>query len=167
VTGGIVLLLIVGSIVGAISGNRPGTTPVAGQTHPAVPSASASPIPSPTASPSTTRTSVDPTFFKTTAAKQLGDYEKDLNDMSQAITDGSELRVASNSIELAFNNGEIGAINAPDPVASEWTAAQANLSTLTTQITSAAGNQDYTSLMTLIAQGHAQIATMNEIVNRA
>jgi hypothetical protein len=170
VVAAVVALVVVGSVSGAIAGARKGdtalvaletTTPVASPT--AVPSAepSAAPSEEPVAA------TVDLAYFRATAGKQLDDYDKDLNDITDAAAKGSTLRVATNSVELALNSGQVAGIEAPTAIAGEWTLATASLVLLTSEISEAASKDDYTTIGTVVTEAHAQIAAMRDIVARA
>src|SRR3954447_13627283 len=125
ITAAVVALIVVGSVSGAIAGGKKTDAVAVADTTP-VPSATPSPTPAaptPTPTPATVETpvaaGVDPTYFKTSAGKQLDDYAKDLTDLSDAVAKGSTLRVMSNSIELAFNEGELTAVTPTANVAPE------------------------------------------------
>lgn len=169
--GAVVALVIVGSVSGAIAaGNK--TAPVADNVlAETTPSAVATPTPvaTPVASapPAPVSAGVDPTYFKATAGKQLDDYDKDLNDMADAVSKGSTLRVATNSVELSFNSAQLLEINAPESVVADWTLANASLVAINGQISNAVSSDDYTTVTTLIPQAHAQIQALRDIVARA
>jgi hypothetical protein len=172
----VVALIVVGSVSGAIAGAKKGDTPAGPAVADTTPLATSTPAettaassPTPTAAPAETPAAapVDATYFKTNAGKQLDDYAKDLTDLSDAVAKGSTLRVMSNSLELAFNEGELSAIAPTDKIAAEWAPALAYLATTTTQIADAISNKDYTTLNTLIAQATQQVATLRDIAGRA
>jgi hypothetical protein len=106
-------------------------------------------------------------FFKASAVKNLDDFEKDLNDLTDAMAKASQLRVLSNSIELSFNSGQLGATQAPTSVALEWKTATTTLDDLTKKIGDAGGNEDYTTLTSLVAAAHGHITAMRDIAARA
>ncbi len=145
-----------------------------------VPSSSASPSSSPSARPTTgpsaaptppptaaTLPSVDPARFKTAAGKNLNDFEKDLNDTTTAMSEFNNPLVVANAAELAVNARQLKAIQAPASIAGEWSAANAALSGLVTEIGVAVKAQDFATLTNLIAAGHSQVAAMRDIVARA
>lgn len=175
VTAAVVALIVVGSVSGAIAGGKKtdaiavaDTTPVASPTPtPAQTSSAPSPTPSTPPVEAPAPAAVDPTFFKANAGKQLDDYAKDLSDLSDAVAKGSTLRVMSNSIELAFNEGELAAIAPTTNIAPEWTTALAGLSITTTQIADAISKKDYTTVNNLVGQANQQVASLRDIASRA
>ncbi|WP_431220136.1 hypothetical protein [Leifsonia xyli] len=73
----------------------------------------------------------------------------------------------SNSIELAFNEGELAAIAPTANVAPEWATALAGLSITATQIADAISKKDYTTVYSLVGQAAQQVASLRDIANRA
>jgi len=169
VTAAVVALLVVGSISSAIAGGKKNVDAVAETTPIAATTPTEDPIPSEAPTPTEIPAAevVDPTYFRATAGKQLDDYEKDLGDLTDAVSKGSVIRVASNSVELTFNDGQLSAITPTANVEAEWAAALAALSATTEQITDAGSKSDYTAVNSLIAQATAQVATLREILGRA
>jgi hypothetical protein len=170
VTAAVVGVLAIGGVANGLNRNST-ADPIANTSSEAT--TSAAPSTTPTSSPTTSASSdpvaaaVDPAFFKSSAAKNLDDFEKDLNDLTDAMAKASQLRVLSNSVELSFNSGQLGGTKAPSSVASEWEAATATLADLTKKISDAGGNEDYTTLTSLVAAAHGHITAMRDIAARA
>jgi hypothetical protein len=70
--------------------------------------------------PASATSMVSADFFTMSARGDLKDLYKDLNDMNDAINDGSIWRLLSNDMELAFNIGQLSALEPPSRIASEW-----------------------------------------------
>lgn len=174
VTAVVVALIVVGSVSSAIAGgNRGRSEPVAADVTPVASpmptptEASSSPAPAPKETPSSARNAVDPTYFKAAANKQLDDYSKDLDDLTEAAAKGSSFRVMSNNVELAFNEAQLATLEPTDNITTEWTIALAGLSITTTQLADAGSKDDYTTLNSAIIQAKQQVQSLRDIAARA
>ena len=67
--------------------------------------------------------------FVTDARNNLGDLREDVSDAQSALAEGRAVGLGWNFAEIAFNTAQLGALTAPDSIASEWEAAIAGLNT--------------------------------------
>jgi hypothetical protein len=61
--------------------------------------------------------------FLTEARNNLADLRKDVSDAQSALAEGRAVGLGWNFAEIAFNSGQLGALTAPDGIATEWDAA--------------------------------------------
>ncbi|HEY2556652.1 MAG TPA: hypothetical protein VGI08_06060, partial [Diaminobutyricibacter sp.] len=144
-------------------------TPESTLTPTPVPTAEPSPEPSaePTPPPSTAPPAVDPARFKSAAGKHLNDFEKGLNAMSTAMSEFNNPLVVANAARLALNAKQLKALESPENIAEEWTAANEALTSLVAEMKVAVKAEDYPTLTNLVEAGHLQVAAMRDIVSRA
>lgn len=169
----IVALLIIGGIARAFGAS--GAAEDAADKKPAVlpsassvvetPSPSAAPVTSPEPEPA--EDVVDPVYFKAQANGHLDDMLKDLDDMVVTLDEGGFWRLLSNTGELAFNIGQLEALDVPANVQQSYTDQLAVLNGVLDQMTTVVGNQDDPGIRATIDQMRGQIETVRQVANQA
>jgi hypothetical protein len=172
--GALLLLTMTGMIAGAISGGRTAsstvstpiavTTPTA--TPPAEPEATAE-APAPPAKTTPPAPVVDAAAFTAAAGKHVDDINKDLDDMIVTLDEGGTWRLLSNSAELAFNLGQLQALEVPENISVEWAAGLTALETSMDTMSTAVGEQRYEDVRTDIESTRAAAEALREIASRA
>ena len=89
---------------------------------------------SPTAEASSEPVPESPILFTASVQGNIDDFRKDLNDLRDAVTDNSALRIITNIAELSFNLGQIQSATPPAQIAAEWNVQLAELDSALTNL---------------------------------
>jgi hypothetical protein len=101
----------------------------------------------------------------------LADMNKDLNDMVMRASNNQNIRLMGNTIELAFNIGQLETLTPPSTVAGSWVPQFAALSAAVTQVSDdaasyAAGTIGIDAMLASIESTRAQVAALDAIVSQ-
>lgn len=101
----------------------------------------------------------------------LADMNKDLNDMVMRASNNQNIRLMGNTIELAFNIGQLETLTPPTSVAGSWAPQLAALSAAVTQVSDdaasyAAGTIGLDAMLASIESTRAQVAALDAIVSQ-
>lgn len=165
-------VLIVGSVGGALgsAGNR--TPEAAREPLAAAPSAPEA-TPTPTAEvenipePATTPAPVygDPVSFKAQANSHLDDINKDLDDIVVTVEESGFWRLLSNTAEIAFNYGQLDALDLPQSAEATWPPALLALDQSMAALNAAVETQDGPSILAAVEALRAQVEATRTVVN--
>ncbi|UOQ88040.1 TM2 domain-containing protein [Agromyces endophyticus] len=171
VTGAVVALgLVINIITGAVGAATRSISPepqpfVAASPTPAPAPETAVPAePSPTQAPPA---AVDAAAFKTEANSHLDDMEKDLDDMIVTLDEDGFWRLLSNSGELAFNIGQLEALDIPTNVEPAYSDGLTAMTATLDAFADPISNEDDAALRGLIDQMRGQITAQRGIVDTA
>ena len=134
---------------------------------------------SPTASPEETITSTptpeeslspvadSPVYFYTSASGDLSDMDKDFLDLLNAIDTGGTIRMATNSLEISFNIGQLESLVPPELISEDWTREFGKLVQETDAISEdISGEATVSQLKKQVHKAQAQAALVQKVVNR-
>lgn len=164
IAAGVIVVGSVGAAIGA-GGNRE-TAPQA-STPPVVVETTEPAVVEPTAAPVPTQEAVDAVTFRAQAASHLDDMVKDLDDMVVTVQEDGFWRLLSNNGELAFNLGQLKALDVPVSVAATWPESLTALETTLDALTDAVSTQDGPSILAAIEVVRAQVEASRGVVNSA
>ena len=136
----------------------------------ATPSITATPSPSAPAVP-TQDSASNIAAFTSGGHGDLADMNKDLDDMVMRASNNQNIRLMGNSLELAFNIGQLETLNPPTVVASAWGPQLAALSAAVTQVgddasSYAAGTIGLDAMLASIETTRAQVNALDAIVSQ-
>lgn len=178
----VLLLVVMGSIIGSIArgvsdadlaaGSAPQASSEAPTPQPTQDIATPAPTPVeevavPAPVPTEKADTVNAEYFRTTAAGDIADLTKDLDDMLVAVDEAGVFRILGNSVEISFNYGQLTATTPPASVATEWVAALVVLEQKITVMDDAIEADNYDSIRAGVAGIRAQLAVMSGIIPRA
>ncbi|MBQ3358393.1 MAG: DUF2510 domain-containing protein [Microbacterium sp.] len=166
-------VIVVGSVGAAIgSGNRTDAAPEA-STAPVISTPSTEPVveepsatPTPTPQPVVVEV-VDAVAFRAQAGSHLDDMQKDLDDIVTTVNEDGFWRLLSNSGELAFNLGQLEALDVPANVAETWPAALTGLETSLDALTDAISTQDGPTIIAAVDAVRGQVESSRGVVGTA
>lgn len=172
----IVGLFVIGSI--SNSQNKSTVETAKSDVQPLVTAPSVSKSSTPTA----TQTATQPTeasqdnasniaLFLSSGRGDIADMNKDLDDMVMRATNNQNIRLMGNTLELAFNVGQLEALTPPTVVATSWVTQLSALSAFVTQVSNDAAS--YSSgaigldvMLASIESTRAQAAALDAIVSQ-
>lgn len=170
-------VLIVGSIGAAIGsgGRAPETQQPAALTEPsptATPVTQAPPKESPTQAPPTTAAAKPPAevnavAFRAQANSHLDDMLKDLDDIVTTVEEDGFWRLISNVGELAFNQGQLEALDVPANVAKKWPAALVALDDAQDVLSEATSTEDDATILAAVKKMKAKVEAARVIADAA
>lgn len=169
-------VIVVGSVGAAIG--------AAGSDRDEAPQASAAPAvvqteepeeatPPPTATPTATPDPVpeapvvDAVAFRAQAGSHLDDMNKDLDDIIVTVEEDGFWRLLSNSGELAFNLGQLEALEVPANVAVTWPESLVSLQATLDVLGDAVSTQDGATILAAVDSVRAQVEATRGVVNSA
>ncbi len=161
-------VIVVGSVGAAIGSGGRSETASEASTAPVVS------VPSPTPEevvetppPAPVVETVDAVGFRAQAGSHLDDMLKDLDDIVTTVNEDGFWRLLSNSGELAFNQGQLQALDVPENVAATWPASLAALEATQDSLTDAIGTQDGPTILAAVEIVRAQVEASRGVANTA
>ncbi|WP_223624735.1 hypothetical protein [Microbacterium sp. EST19A] len=161
-------MIVVGSVGAAIGSGGRSETASEASTAPVVS------VPSPTPEevvetppPAPVVETVDAVGFRAQAGSHLDDMLKDLDDIVTTVNEDGFWRLLSNSGELAFNQGQLQALDVPENVAATWPASLAALEATQDSLTDAIGTQDGPTILAAVEIVRAQVEASRGVANTA
>lgn len=170
IAAGVIVVGSVGAAIGA-GGDRDeapqaSTAPVVVETEePAA--AEPTPIATPTPSASVEAEVVDAVAFRAQAGSHLDDMNKDLDDIVVTVQEDGFWRLLSNSGELAFNLGQLEALDVPANVAVTWPESLVALDTSLDVLADAVSAQDGPTILAAVEAVRTQVETTRGVVDSA
>ncbi|WP_105528315.1 MULTISPECIES: DUF2510 domain-containing protein [unclassified Microbacterium] len=162
-------VIVVGSVGAAIGAG--------GRAEPAADASVAPVVATPTGAPQPTSTPtppaapvievVDAVAFRAQAGSHLDDMLKDLDDIVTTVNEDGFWRLLSNSGELAFNHGQLEALDVPESVATTWPATLLALDGAQDVLVEAISTQDGPSILAAVETVRAQVEATRAVVNTA
>lgn len=119
-------LFVLGAIMSPFSEDTtskvatPSASPSASPSPSLTPSETATPSESPSASESPSRIPDSPVQLRASALGDLADMRKDVADAKERLAKGGLARLYGNTLELAFNIGQLKSVVPSDDIAEEW-----------------------------------------------
>ncbi len=168
IAAGVIVVGSVGAAIGA-GGDRDeapqaSTAPVVVETEePAV----AEPTPTPTPTAAVEAEVVDAVAFRAQAGSHLDDMNKDLDDIIVTVQENGFWRLLSNSGELAFNFGQLEALDVPANVAVTWPESLVALDTTLDALSDAVSTQDGPTILAAVEVVRAQVEATRGVANSA
>lgn len=165
-------VIVVGSVGAALgSGNRTEVVPEA-SAPPAVSTPSAAPVaeePTPTTPPPApvVEEVVDAVAFRAQAGSHLDDMVKDLDDIVTTVNEAGFWRLLSNSGELAFNAGQLQALDIPVNVATSWPESLVALDATLNTLSDAVSTQDGATILAAVDVVRIQVEVTRGVANTA
>ncbi len=161
-------VIVVSSVNAAIGGaNRDDEPFVQASTAPVVVEETEESVePTPTPAPAAEEV-VDAVAFRAQANSHLDDMLKDLGDMVITVQEDGFWRLLSNSGELAFNLGQLEALDVPSNVATTWPESTSALDTTLDTLSDAVSTQDGPTILAAIEVVRTQVEASREVVTTA
>jgi hypothetical protein len=104
--------------------------------------------------------------FLTDARNNLADLRKDVSDAQSALAEGRAVGLGWNFAEIAFNSGQLGALTAPDSIATEWDAAIVEVNAGLDAATLGYENDSISEMETGLARVSAAADTLAGLIDR-
>ncbi|WP_082524330.1 DUF2510 domain-containing protein [Microbacterium sp. Root322] len=166
IAAGVIVVGSVGAAIGAGGRSEPAAeASVAPVT--ATPTAAPEPASSPTPPAAPVVEAVDAVAFRAQAGSHLDDMLKDLDDIVTTVNEDGFWRLLSNSGELAFNQGQLEALDVPENVSTTWPASLVALDGAQDVLVEAISTQDGPSILAAVETVRAQVEATRAVVNTA
>jgi len=166
----------IGSAIGAGRGGndaQPAAAPTATVTAEA-PSPSEEPVdeepeetPEPTPTDEPEEPAADPVAFTAQANSHLDDMRKDLDDLRVTVEEEGFWRLLSNYAELAFNVGQLEALDVPANVAKKWDSQLAKLDKRLDELSEAIATEDGPTILTAVSELEDQVESARKLADAA
>lgn len=172
----IVGLLVIGLI--SNSQNKATEETAKSDVQPSVTTPSVTKSSAPTATPTATQpveasqdSASNIALFVSSGHGDIADMNKDLDDMVMRATNNQNIRLMGNTLELAFNVGQLEALTPPTAVAASWVAQLSALSASVTQVSNDASSYSsgaigLDAMLASIESTRAQAAALDAIVSQ-
>ncbi|WP_323742173.1 hypothetical protein [Microbacterium sp. UFMG61] len=177
IAAGVIVVGSVGAAIGSSGSNRvdapqASAAPVVVETEEAeeptpTPTPTATPTPTPTVTPTPEVPVVDAVAFRAQAGSHLDDMNKDLDDMIVTVQEDGFWRLLSNTGELAFNLGQLQALEVPANVAVTWPESLVALDATLDVLTDAVSTQDGATILAAVDTVRAQVEATRGVANSA
>lgn len=173
VIAGIVVTGTIGNAIGRAASNGPEVAPVAVPTvtvtadpiETSPPPVVAEDAPTPSAAP--IAVAADPVAFRAQSGSHLDDMLVDLEDIIVTVEEDGFWRLLSNSGELAFNLGQLEALDVPTSVAATWPGSLSSLEASLDVLSDAITTEDSTSILAAVEGVRAQIEATRGVASSA
>jgi hypothetical protein len=177
IAAGVIVVGSVGAAIGSGGSDRDGApqasaAPVVAQTVEPEAEPTPTPTPTPTAAPAPAPEPevvvvVDAVAFRAQAGSHLDDMNKDLDDIIVTVQEDGFWRLLSNSSELAFNLGQLQALEVPSNVAATWPDSLASLEATLDVLSDAVSTQDGPTILAAVDTVRAQVEATRGVANSA
>jgi len=107
-----------------------------------------------------------PTYFRTSALGNLTDMKKDVNDAQVALEKGGTWKLLGNAAEIAFNVGQLEALNPPTVYAKNWAKQVTALDALSDKFMDSISNGSVSNTKSILSKMIKQIKTMESYVKK-
>jgi hypothetical protein len=107
-----------------------------------------------------------PTYFRTSALGNLSDMKKDVNDARVALEKGGTWKLLGNAAEIAFNVGQLEALNPPTVYAKNWSKQVIALDSLSDKFMDSISNGSVANTKSILSNMIKQIKTMESYVKK-
>lgn len=107
-----------------------------------------------------------PTYFRTSALGNLTDMKKDVNDAQVALEKGGTWKLLGNAAEIAFNVGQLEALNPPTVYAKNWAKQVTALDALSDKFMDSISNGSVSNTKSTLSKMIKQIKTMESYVKK-
>lgn len=124
------------------------------------------PIGSQAASPSATPKPDSPTYFRTSALGNLADMKKDIGDAQIALEKGGSWKLLGNAAEIAFNVGQLQALNPPAQYSKTWAKQVAELDLLSDNFLESISGGSVSKTRSILSKMSKLIKTMDAYVKK-
>ena len=167
-------------IIGTISNSQNKVTEEAAkpEVQPSVQTPSATKSSVPTVTPTATQpaeasqdSASNIALFLSSGHGDIADMNKDLDDMVMRATNNQNIRLMGNTLELAFNVGQLEALTPPTAVAASWASQLSALSSSVTQVSNdsssySTGAIGLDAMLASIEATRVQVAALDAIVSQ-
>ncbi|MEV8250077.1 DUF2510 domain-containing protein [Microbacterium sp. NPDC076768] len=162
-------VIVVGSVGAAIGGGDRPEPVVEASVAPVVETTPPAPVveETPTPTPTPVVEEVDAVAFRAQAGSHLDDMVKDIDDIVATVNEGGFWRLISNSGEIAFNQGQLEALDVPVNIATTWPASLVVLESTEDALTDAISTQDGPSILSAVDVMRAQVEATRSVANTA
>lgn len=162
-------VIVVGSVGAAIGAGGRAEPAVEASIAPVVPTPTPTmtPTPEPTPTAETAVEVVDAVAFRAQAGSHLDDMQKDLDDIVTTVNEDGFWRLLSNSGELAFNQGQLQALDVPANVATTWPESLVALEATQDVLMDAISTQDGPTILAAVDGVRLQVEASRAVANTA
>ncbi|WP_372984945.1 DUF2510 domain-containing protein [Microbacterium sp.] len=175
IAAGVIVVGSVGAAIGSGGSDRDeapqaSAAPVVVQTEePAEPTPTPTPTPpaTPTPAPAPEVPVVDAVAFRAQAGSHLDDMNKDLDDIIVTVQENGFWRLLSNTGELAFNSGQLDALEVPANVAVAWPESLVSLEATLDVLSDAVSTQDGATILAAVDSVRAQVEATRGVADSA
>lgn len=175
IAAGVIVVGSVGAAIGSGGSDRDeapqaSAAPAVVQTEePAEPTPTPTPTPTatPTPAPAPEVPVVDAVAFRAQAGSHLDDMNKDLDDIIVTVQENGFWRLLSNTGELAFNSGQLDALEVPANVAVAWPESLVSLEATLDVLSDAVSTQDGATILAAVDSVRAQVEATRGVADSA
>lgn len=124
------------------------------------------PIQTYASSPTPTPKPDSPTYFRTSALGNLSDMKKDIGDAQLALEKGGSWKLLGNAAEIAFNIGQLQALNPPNQYSKTWMKHVAELDSLSDKFLDSISNGSVSKTRSILSKMTKLVKSMESYAKK-